>query len=248
MFPFFKSHYSVGRSILTLEDKDELDPNTPDSIVTICLKHKIKRPFLVEDSIGGFLEAYENFSKHNINFIYGLRLTVCGDLNKKNEESRNTESKFIILMKNSKGYEDLINLYSIAAKDGFYYYPRLDYKTLEKNWGDNLSLCVPFYDSYIFNNSFLHSICYPRINFTDATYLTEENNLIFDHLIKEKISNLVEKEKIQKIKSIYYYKRTDFKAYLTFKCINKRSALDKPQLDHMSSDEFCYESWEEANG
>ena len=38
--------------------------------------------------------------------------------------------------------------------------------------------------------------------------------------------------------------KEDFKAYLTFKCINNRSALDKPQFDHMCSHEFSFESWE----
>ena len=70
MLPIFKSHYSVGRSILTLEDKDELESTSPDSIVSICLNHKIKKPLLVEDGMGGFLEAYTNFTKHKINFIF----------------------------------------------------------------------------------------------------------------------------------------------------------------------------------
>ena len=43
MLPIFKSHYSVGRSILTLEDKDELESTSPDSIISICLNHKIKK-------------------------------------------------------------------------------------------------------------------------------------------------------------------------------------------------------------
>ena len=46
MLPLFKSHYSVGRSILTLEDRDEIESNFPDSIITISLKHDIKRPIL----------------------------------------------------------------------------------------------------------------------------------------------------------------------------------------------------------
>ena len=48
--------------------------------------------------------------------------------------------------------------------------------------------------------------------------------------------------------TIYYKDKKDFKAYLTFKCINNRSVLDKPQFDHMCSDEFCFESWKEKHG
>ena len=42
-------------------------------------------------------------------------------------------------------------------------------------------------------------------------------------------------------------RKKDFKAYLTFRCINKRSTLDKPELEHMTSNEFCMESWKEKN-
>lgn len=245
MLPLFKSHYSVGRSILTLEDRDEIESNLPDSIVTISLKHNIKRPILVEDSMGGFLEAYTNFTKHKINFIFGLRVTVCDSINKKDEESRLTESKFIVFMKNSNGYEKLIKIYSIAAKEGFYYYPRIDYSTLESLWSDDLELCVPFYDSYIYNNSFCNNTCVPKINFAPPTYLEEKNNLILDSLLKRKLDNL--KVKTEKAKSIYYYKDSDFKSYLTFRCINKRTTLDKPELLHMSSDKFSFESWSKEN-
>ena len=47
--------------------------------------------------------------------------------------------------------------------------------------------------------------------------------------------------------SIYYKRKKDFKAYLTFKAINKRTTLGKPNLEHMASDEFCFESWKEKS-
>jgi DNA polymerase III alpha subunit len=242
MLPLFKSHYSVGRSILTLEDKDELTSNTPDSIVSICLNHKVKRPILVEDSMGGFLEAYTNFTKHNINFIFGLRITVCDDINKKDEDSKMNESKVIIFMKNSSAYEKLIRIYSTAAKEGFYYYPRIDYKFLNNIWGEDLQLCIPFYDSYLYNNYFKGNLSYPKFSFTEPTYFIEQNNLLVDPLLRNKVLNY--SKNTQKVKSIYYYKNSDFKAYLTFRCINKRTTLEKPELFHMSSDRFSFESWE----
>ena len=57
MIPLFKSHYSLGRSILTLEDKDEKD-DYPDSIIQICKENKMKELYLVEDNMSSFLEAY----------------------------------------------------------------------------------------------------------------------------------------------------------------------------------------------
>ena len=85
-----------------------------------------------------------------------------------------------------------------------------------------------------------------ELDFTEPTYFVEDNDLPFDNLIKLKVMNI--SNKIQKTQSIYYRNKKDFKAYLTFRCINKRSTLDKPELDHMTSDEFCVEGWKEKNG
>ena len=52
----------------------------------------------------------------------------------------------------------------------------------------------------------------------------------------------------QEVKSVFYKNRADFKSYLTFRCINDRSSLDKPELEGMNSPEFCLQSWKENNG
>ena len=243
MIPLFKSHYSLGRSILTLEDKDEKD-DYPDSIIQICKENKMKELYLVEDNMSSFLEAYSNCRKNNIKLNYGLRISVTESMSDKSEESKTKSSKIILFFKNKKGYQQLTKLYSIAAKEGFYYEPRLDYETISKNWTDDLILCIPFYDSFIFNNTLKNSLCVPQFDFTKPIFFIEDNDLPFDSLVKQKALSFAEKNhlKIYKVQSIFYKERKDFKAYLTFRCINNRTVLNKPNLDHMSSNEFCFES------
>ena len=48
-------------------------------------------------------------------------------------------------------------------------------------------------------------------------------------------------------RSIYYENKEDFKAYVTFKCINNRTVLENPKFDHLCSDEFSFESWKEKS-
>jgi DNA polymerase-3 subunit alpha len=248
MIPLFKSHYSLGRSILTLEDKDEKD-DYPDSIIQICKENKMKELYLVEDNMSSFLEAYSNCRKNNIKLNYGLRISVTESISDKSEESKTKSSKIILFFKNKKGYQQLTKLYSIAAKEGFYYEPRLDYETISKNWTDDLILCIPFYDSFIFNNTLKNSLCIPQFDFTKPIFFIEDNDLPFDLLVKQKALSFAEKNnlKIYKAKSVFYKERKDFKAYLTFRCINNRSVLNKPNLDHMSSNEFCFESIHQRN-
>ena len=243
MIPLFKSHYSLGRSILTLEDKDEKD-DYPDSIIQICKENKMKELYLVEDNMSSFLEAYSNCRKNNIKLNYGLRISVTESMADKSEESKTKSSKIILFFKNKKGYEQLTKLYSTAAKEGFYYEPRLDYQTISKNWTDDLILCIPFYDSFIFNNTLKNNLCIPQFDFTKPIFFIEDNDLPFDSLVKQKTLSFAEKNdlKVYKAQSVFYKERKDFKAYLTFRCINNRSVLNKPNLDHMSSNEFCFES------
>ena len=248
MIPLFKSHYSLGRSILTLEDKDEKD-DYPDSIIQICKENKMKELYLVEDNMSSFLEAYSNCRKNNIKLNYGLRISVTESIIDKSEESKTKSSKIILFFKNKKGYQQLTKLYSIAAKEGFYYEPRLDYETISKNWTEDLILCIPFYDSFIFNNTLKNSLCIPQFDFTKPIFFIEDNDLPFDSLVKQKALSFAEKNdlKIYKVQSVFYKDRKDFKAYLTFRCINNRSVLNKPNLDHMSSSEFCFESIHQRN-
>ena len=248
MIPLFKSHYSLGRSILTLEDKDEKD-DYPDSIIQICKENKMKELYLVEDNMSSFLEAYSNCRKNDIKLNYGLRISVTESMSDKSEESKTKSSKIILFFKNKKGYQQLTKLYSIAAKEGFYYEPRLDYETISKNWTEDLILCIPFYDSFIFNNTLKNSLCIPQFDFTKPIFFIEDNDLPFDSLVKQKALSFAEKNdlKIYKVQSVFYKERKDFKAYLTFRCINNRSVLNKPNLDHMSSNEFCFESIHQRN-
>jgi len=179
-----------------------------------------------------------------IKLIFGLRVTITEDISDKSEASLKKESKIIIFPKNNAGYKKLIKLSTIASSTGFYYVPRLDYTTLKDNFDDNLMIAIPFYDSFLFNNSLYGHLCVPDLSFFKPVFFVEENSLPFDHIILDKV-NLYAKDKyeIQKTQSVFYYEREDFLAYLTFRCINNRTNLNKPNLEHMSSDTFCFESY-----
>ena len=250
VIPIFKSHYSIGRSILTLEKPEDVVKDGPDSIIDLCKKNDIKNLYLVEDSMGGFLQGYINSAAAGLNFRFGLRLTVCDDMLQKDEDSRLRSSKFIVFANNKEGYQRLIKINTTASKDGFYYNPRADFKTLKKHWNDtDLSLCIPFYDSFLHRNAIHGTLCVPNFDFTNPTFFIEDNDLYIDQIIRRHIKKHCENGcESQEVKSVFYKNRADFKSYLTFRCINNRSSLDKPELEGMNSPEFCLQSWKENNG
>ena len=49
MLPLFKSHYSIGKSILTLNHPDKFEEGGPDSIFKIAQDHDLEQVILVED-------------------------------------------------------------------------------------------------------------------------------------------------------------------------------------------------------
>jgi len=246
--PLFKSHYSIGKSILTLEDNDEPNAKKPSSIIEIAKRNKMDSVFLIEDSMNGFLEAFQNCENNNIKLIFGLRVSVCEDSSVKDKDSVSKESKYVILAKNEDGYKRLIKIFSNAACDGFYYQPRTDLNKVKSFWSDkDLQLCVPFYDSFLFNNTLSFALCFPDFSFTKPVFFLEDNDIPFDYLIKKKVLNYCKDNKFNTLdtKSVYYENKEDFKAYLTFKCINNRTTLENPRFDHLCSNEFSFESWKE---
>jgi DNA polymerase-3 subunit alpha len=248
ILPTFKSHYSLGRSILTLEPQGSSQKDGPDSIIDICHDNGIKTLPLVDDAMTGYLQAYRNCKESKIKLAFGLRMSVCSDLSEKNESQLQKTHKAIIFVKNKKGYAKLIKLSTKASLEGFYYTPRTDYKSIAEVWDDkDLSLCIPFYDSFIYKNLLACSTCVPEFDFTKPTLMVESNGLPFDDMLENRVLEYAEKNssEVMKSKSIYYKNKEDFKAYLTFRCINNRSTLDKPEIEHMCSDEFSFESWEE---
>jgi DNA polymerase III alpha subunit len=251
IIPIFKSHYSLGRSILTLKmPKGEGQSDSSDSVFDICDDAGIKEMFLVDDNMAGFLEAFTNAEALKIKLIFGLRLTFCPDSSHKSEEGRRNSYKNIIFAKNAKGYKQLIKIYTLAAQDGFYYEPRIDFERLKPLWSNDLLLAIPFYDSFLYKNKYTNSQCVPDFSFTEPVFFCEDNDVLLDKDMQERVSNYCsDKHEMIKTKSIYYKHRKDFSAYLTFRCINGRTSVEKPNFDGMCSDEFCYESYlEAANG
>lgn len=248
MLPLFKSHYSIGKSILTLKDPSKCKDNGPDSIFKIALENNFDKVILVEDSLIGFFEAHRMSKQLGLQLIFGLRLSMR---NSAGEEDICSDHKIIIFPKNSNGCKLLNKIYSKAFTlfDGF-----LTYELLKELWDANsLKFAVPFYDSFIHVNNFGFGNTVPEIKFFKPTFFLEDNDLAFDplltELVKEKANNIYP---IEKVKSIYYNNKKDVESLMTYKITCNRSfgksrSLSRPELPHFCSDQFSFESWKEQS-
>ena len=245
--PLWKSQYSLGKSILTLYKAGESKEDEPQSIIDLAKGLGLKRVTLVDDSISGFLEAQDSCLKSGLELQFGLKVVMCENIDNKTDESRNKEHKVVIFSRNEAGDKRMIKISTLSCCDGFYYYPRLDFARLKELWDDkDLLLGIPFYDSFIFNNNLTYGACVPDFGAIHPIFFLEDNNLPFDHIVKARVLEYAgDRYKTFQAQSIYYNKREDFLAYLTNRCIAKRTTLNKPNIEHCSSDEFCVEAFKE---
>ena len=250
--PLFKSHYSIGKSILTLDaPRENRDPKSPDSIFDIAQENKLDKIILIDDSFMGFLQARKVAADLGIDLVFGLRFNVCADVNNLEDKSLlKCSHKVIVFPRNSLGCAELNKIYTTAQTK---YSGWLDLNVLKEYWVESLLLLgVPFYDSFVFKNLTTFNTCVPNFSFTSPTFFLEENGLPFDNLVKEGVLRFCKAHnyKTEKAHSVYYKNKKDFDAYLAYKLICGRTSfggrqlsLEKPNFDHMGSNEFSWESY-----
>ena len=244
MIALFKSHYSIGKSILTLEHPDKAKSDGSDSVFSVAQNEK--KIVLVEDSLIGFLQAQKTAEQLNTQLIFGLRISASHEL-KTSDDHKECIHKIIIFAKNDDGCKLLNQIYSHAfCESGGV----ITFNSLKDLWNeDALSLCIPFYDSFIFMNSLYFCSCIPDFSFAKPHFFIENNLLPFDQDIRSKVVDYCKKSNYtySDAKTIYYKNRSDFSAYQTYKCICskkfKQRTLNVPNFDHLASPEFCYESY-----
>ena len=245
--PLFTSAFSF-KSILSLEKPDKAAKSGADSIISMCRYNKIKQVFLVEDNMAAFLQAVKGCGD-KLQLIYGLRVTIKKDLKAKKDET-DSSAKYVIFANNSKGYKKLIEIATFASTEGFSTKgPTLDFESLASMWSEDLTLVIPFYDSFIHKNTFYFSKCVPDFSFCEPVLFVEDNGLYFEERLREKALAYAKGHNYEVVntQSIYYKTRKDFIAWQTYRCIQNRTSLEKPNLDYCSSDEFCLEAWKEKN-
>lgn len=246
ILPIFSSSFSIGKSTLTLDKSEKIDVNRPISIFSIAKTYYLKEVFLVESRMGGFIDAHENSKKSEIPLRFGVKLTVCADLNEKTEESLKTEHKVIVWLKNTnKQAKSLNKIYTKAATDGFYYCPRIDFKHLIDLWDDDLKLSIPSYSSFLHNNILKGHQCLIDFNKIKPIIFISKMNLPFDDIIVDAHIEYAKNNKldIQEVHHTYFFDKERFYSYNVFKCITNRSVMSKPQLDQFGSKEFNFESY-----
>ena len=245
--PLFKTHYSIGKSILTLHPPSRVEKGGADSVIDMALDSGLKQLVLVEDSMHGFLEAKRRCEENNLHLIFGIRIDLCQQYEV--EKGKVPSHKIVIFAKSDDGVKRLYKIYSQVFCDNG---GKITEPDLKKFWNNSdLMLAIPFYDSFIYQNNlkyganFMHNFKY-----YNPVFFLEDNGLPYDALLREAVSEfaLLNNFSTQEVKSIYYRHKKDLIAFQTYKMITNRNfsrkaSIKTPQLNGCGSDEFCMESF-----
>ena len=223
---FFKTHYSIGKSVLTLETEGER------SVFEVAKNLGLKEIFLLEDSMTGFAEAYFNAEKVGIPIRFGVLLT--------HGEDKDNLFKFGAVARNTEGYKSLVKMYSFqeTKKEKW-----LTSEEIKELWTEDLWMVIPFYDSFLFKNYLEGKSCIFDVSIKPVLAI-EDNDLPFDGILTKKVEELAESEGLEtlNVQSCFYPNPDWFDAWQTVKTMNKRSYnggdLGRPNLDHCGSDNF----------
>ena len=79
----------------------------------------------------GAVAFFDACEKNDIKAIIGTEFYVCDDLRVKSGKTK--LNHLVLLCKNETGYKNIARLNAIAFRDGYYYKPRIDLKTLEEH-------------------------------------------------------------------------------------------------------------------
>ena len=252
IIPLFSVSSSLkGGGVFTTEKagaaKDSGRVRGPVSLCDLAKDEGMKKLTIVASNFADFMTGYKNLAKAGCDMAFGLKVVVCDDIAVKDEESLKSESKVVLFMRSDKAYHALINLYTKAATDGFYYVPRLDWKTLRYMWSDELILGLPFYSSFLAKNTLTFAAITPDLPVKPVLLREAGQEMPFDDLLNGAVDQYAAASgaEVQPVKSIYYKRREDAKAWQVWQAILRRTGWDNPGLEHCCSREFSYESFKE---
>ncbi|MFW6148770.1 MAG: DNA polymerase III subunit alpha [Atribacterota bacterium] len=204
----------------------------------------------------GVIQFYKEAVANQIKPIIGCEVYVAPQSRKdKSNGKKESPSHLILLVKNKKGYQNLLQLVTKSFLEGFYYKPRID-KEILKQYSEGLiglSACmngeIP---RMILQNNPTKArelaISYQNIFGKDDFYLELQNNTMPEQIkINKELVKLGHSLKMPLVATndVHYMNREDREAHDILLCIQTATNLDDPNRMKLSTDEFYFNTPEE---
>ncbi|MDR3551053.1 MAG: DNA polymerase III subunit alpha, partial [Candidatus Babeliales bacterium] len=208
-----------------------------DRLIDFGKEHKLKSMAITDHgNIFGAVKFFQKCKKAGIKPVLGMEAYLTEDVNVKSLEKKYYH--LIILVQNDIGYKNLCKLISFSFQEGFYFKPRIDYKTLEK-YSEGLivtSACLGGHiPTLLMNNNDKEAAHYTdwflRVFGRDRFYLEvqpedQKDQMVLNH----KLYALAKEKNIQLLAAgdCHYLSSTDHEAHEVMLAIQTHDKLDNP--------------------
>ena len=195
---------------------------------------------------------FDECKKQGVKPIFGCEFYVCDDLTVK--QGKTKLNHLVLLVKNEQGYKSISKLNAIAYRDGFYYKPRIDLKTLEE-YSDGL-VCLSACVAGDIPQAILHGdfeeaerlvVWFKRV-FGEDFYIELQNHGIADQLtVLPYLKEYAKKYNIKTVitNDVHYVNREDAEMQDVAMCVAMQKTIDDPNRMKFENDEFYFKSYEE---
>ena len=200
----------------------------------------------------GATHFYDACKAEGIKPIFGTEFYVDDDLTVK--KGKQKFAHLVLLVKNEIGYKNISMLNTIAFRDGFYYKPRIDYKTLEKYHEGLicLSAClggdVP---RLILDEQYEKAeelILWFKSVFGDDYYLElQHNGLPEQEIVNAKLREYAKKFNIKKVATndVHYLYEDDAEMQDVLMCVSMQKFVDDPDRFKFPTDELYFKTYDQ---
>ena len=206
-------------------------------------------------SMFGCVEFYKEAIKEGIKPIIGCEIYVATkSMYIKNPDKDNETCHLVLLVKNQKGYENLMEIVSKASLDGFYYKPRVDHEYLREHSEGLIASSACFggeVQKYILRDNIKKAkeaaLLYKDI-FKDDFYLELQYHGSQEDLkVNEALVSMSKELNIPLIctNDIHYVNKEDWKAHDILICIQTGKTIEDEDRMKYSANDFYIKSPEE---
>ncbi|MBO5046673.1 MAG: DNA polymerase III subunit alpha [Clostridia bacterium] len=223
-----------------------------DDLIDHCVKSGINA-VAVTDHGNMYASLYfaEECKKHKIKYIVGCEFYVVDDYK---EHVSQSADHLVLLAKNKAGYINLVQMDSLAFVDGYYYRPRIDYKTLKEHSEGVicLSACLAgriprllMAGDYAGAKKFALEM--KEIYGEDFYLEIQDHGLAEQKRILPDIVRLSEETGIELVATndVHYLHKEDWEMQDVLMCIQMKKTLDDPDRMKMGTREFYMKSGDE---
>jgi DNA polymerase-3 subunit alpha len=247
------SEYSLLDGMLRITDID----GKPSSFLERLKKQGIPAVAMTDHgNMYGAISFYNNATKIGLKPIIGCELYITdGDRKTKSKDSNVKIGHLTALVRDNEGYQNLIEMLSIAFLEGFYYHPRVDFELIEK-----------YHKGIIFLSGCLNSLLCQHIldnNFEKAVETADrfksicgkenfyielmDHNLPDEKKVLRPLADIAQKLDLKLVATndCHYEFKEDAFAHDVHICISTNAKLDDQKRMRMETEELYFKSQDE---